>query len=674
MIAAALSAFALIMEPARLAIMFGGVLLGLSLGVIPGLGGIVGLALLIPFTTHMDAYSAFALLLGMASVTTVSDLIPAVLFGVPGSVGAAATVLDGYPLARRGEAARAFGAGYAASLAGGVFGALLLALAIPVLRPAVLYVGSAELLSFCIFGLSMIAVLSGKALLRGLAAACIGLMLSMIGSDPETGTLRWTFDTLYLWDHLPLVPVTLGIFAVPELADIAIRRLSIAGGTPIGETRQAASQWDGVRDVGRHWWLVLRCSGLGAVLGAVPGMGSAVIDWIAYGHAVDTEKHPETFGTGDIRGVIAAEASNNAKEGGHLVPTIAFGVPAGASMALLLSAFLLHGFTPGPDMLTKHLDVTYSIIWTLTVSHIMGAAVCLCASGVFAKLARIRVGLLVPAVLAIVFIGAFNGSQAWGDIFAVAGFGVVGWVMKQLGWPRPPLILGIVLGGSFERYLFISTEVYGWATLARPIVIVVLLGALWIVLRPVVRASPQMVGGVVAEPRLQAPRLSANAGFAAVLIVGIVAAAAMCFDWPVHARLVPLAASGAALLFCTGALLTELFAAPRRAAAMPVADNATLDLSGPDGAVLRLRAWRFFAWLGAMLLAMAGIGVLPGLVLSAMLLAWIEFRERFRTALRLTLALAAGFWLLFDRVFMLPWPPAVLGDVWPWLRSVSGLV
>ncbi len=686
MIEAALSALSLIMEPARLAIMFGGVLLGLSLGVIPGLGGIVGLALLIPFTYHMDAYSAFALLLGMAAVTTVSDLIPAVLFGVPGSVGAAATVLDGFPLAKRGEAARAFGAGYASSLAGGVFGALLLAVAIPVLRPAVLYVGSAELLAFCIFGLSMISVLSGKAPLRGLTAACIGLMLSMVGSDPETGTLRWTFDTLYLWDHLPLVPVTLGIFAVPELADMAISRMSIAGGTPIGESMKASSQWDGVRDTIKNWRLVLRCSGLGAILGAVPGMGSAVIDWIAYGHAVDTEKNPETFGHGDIRGVIAAESSNNAKEGGHLVPTIAFGVPAGASMALLLSAFLMHGFTPGPDMLTKHLDVTYSIIWTLTIAHIMGAAVCLCASGLFAKMARIRVGLLVPAVLAIVFVGAFNGSQSWGDIYAVAGFGVIGWVMKQLGWPRPPLILGIVLGGSFERYLFISSEVYGLGTLTRPIVVVVLLAALWIVLRPVLKATRRIVRRPAVartKPRLSAPRLSWNAAFAALLAVLIAAAASMSLDWPLHARVVPLAAASAALLFCLGTLATELFAQPRtetvhgtgeRLSNMVEAPALSLSGASPQARLLRGRAWRFFAWLAAMLASMSALGVLPGLVLAILLLTFVEFRERLQASVILTSCLALAFWLIFDRVFLLPWPDALLGDLWPWLRSTTGLV
>src|SRR5262249_34197562 len=215
-----------------------------------------------------------------------------------------------------------------------------------------------------------------------------------------------TFGSLYLWDKLPLVPFTLGIFAIPELIDMAATRSSIAR-TDEGARIDLHGQWQGWRDALTNWWLVLRCSALGAFLGAVPGLGAAVIDWIAYGHAVRTEKNTENFGKGDVRGVIAAIASDNSKEGGHLVPTIAFGVPAGASMALLLSAFLIHGLVPGPEMLTKHLDVTYSIIWTLTLSHVMGAVICIAASGLFARLAMVRAALLVPLVLMVIFLGAF---------------------------------------------------------------------------------------------------------------------------------------------------------------------------------------------------------------------------------------------------------------------------
>src|SRR5215469_3801175 len=560
MLEAGLQALALILEPIRLLIMAGGVLLGLSLGVIPGLGGVVALAILIPFTYNLDAFTAFALLLGMASVTTVSDLIPAVLFGVPGTVGAAASVLDGHPMARRGEAARAFGAGYGASLIGGIFGALLLALAIPVLRPVVLYLASPELLSFCIFGLSMVAVLSGKAPLKGLAAAGLGLMLSMIGGDAQTGTLRWTFGSLYLWDKLPLVPFTLGIFAIPELIDMAASRSSIAGDAPRARV-DFHGQWQGWHDAVKNWWLILRCSTLGAFLGAVPGLGAAVIDWIAYGHAIRTEKNTENFGKGDIRGVIAAIASDNSKEGGHLVPTIAFGVPAGASMALLLSAFLIHGLVPGPEMLTKHLDVTYSIIWTLTLSHVLGAIICIAASGIFARLAVVRAGLLVPLVLMVIFLGAFEGSQAWGDLYSLVLFGALGWIMKHLGWPRPPLILGFVLGGIFERYFFISTQIYGAAWAFRPVVLVVFALCLWVVLPPL---KKHLAGTVTTfrEMRFDSLRFGRDAWFSVATIATILVAMWFSRGWPPAAKFVPDAACYIALFFAAMTLLPEIVGDP----------------------------------------------------------------------------------------------------------------
>jgi putative tricarboxylic transport membrane protein len=677
MLEAGIHALALIMEPTRLLIMTGGVILGLSLGVIPGLGGVVGLAILIPFTYHLDAYSAFALLLGMASVTTISDLIPAVLFGVPGTVGAAASVLDGHPLAKMGQAARAFGAGYGASLIGGIFGALLLALAIPVLRPMVLYLASPELLSFCIFGLSMVSVLSGKAPLKGLTAAGLGLMLAMIGGDAQTGTLRWTFGTLYLWDHLPLVPFTLGIFAIPELVDMAIARTSIAQNQSRA-TIDFAGQWRGLRDALENWWLVLRCSVLGAFLGAVPGLGAAVIDWIAYGHAVRTEKNTENFGHGDIRGVIAAIASDNAKEGGHLVPTIAFGVPAGASMALLLSAFLMHGLVPGPEMLTKHLDVTYAIIWTLTLSHVLGAVICIAASGLFARLATVRAGMLVPLVLMVVFLGAFEGSQSWGDLYALVIFGAFGWLMKHLGWPRPPLILGFVLGAIFERYFFISTQIYGAAWAVRPIVLVVFAGALWVVLPPL---KTHLSGTIASfrQFRFGALRFGRNAGFTAALIVTILIGMFVSQAWPPAARLVPMASMVIALFFAFLNLATEIFGETERLRHGPVEAPSLPDAVGspplgPATSASDAGAVRVFGWIVGFLVLGAGVGLLPALAVFVFLLMWLEFSERWLHALIASGIATLFIYALFDRVFSLPWPQSLLGDLLPALRDATGLV
>lgn len=681
MLSAALHAFFIVMDPMRLLTMLGGVIMGLALGVVPGLGGIVGLALLIPFTYHIDGYTAFALLLGMASVTTVSDLIPAVLFGVPGTVGAAATVIDGHQMARKGQAARAFGAGYMSSLSGGIFGALLLALLLPFLRKLVMYVGSAELLAFCIFGLSMIAVLSGKAPLKGLAVASFGLMLSLVGSDPQTGTLRWTFGSFYLWDHLPLVPVALGIFAIPELADMTIERRSIA--SVADTTAVSGNQWDGIRDAMRNWWLVLRCSGLGAVLGAVPGVGSAVIDWMAYAHALRTEKNPESFGRGDVRGVIAAESSNNAKEGGHLIPTIAFGMPAGASMALLLSAFMMHGFTPGPEMLTKHLSVTYAIIWTLAIAHMMGAVICLSGSRLFAKLATVRVGVLLPLILAILFLGAFNASMSWGDICSLVLSGAFGWIMKRLDWPRPPLILGLVLGSMCERYYFISTEVYGRGFFTRPVVLIVLLSALWVVIGPAVRRGYRRLkdkNAADAFPTTKAKwalrRFDHQSLFAFVMMLIPAAALWSARDWNFGARLMPMTAASAALLFCALAFLRQLVTIEGGAVATE-APNAHAHELPPHAEPLpthlvRNRGLRFFVWIAGALALGYGIGLLPALFVLMLLLARLEFAERWRTAVLLSVLMTVALWVIFGRIFAITWAPSILGNAVPALRDATG--
>jgi TctA family transporter len=537
-----------------------GVVMGLVLGILPGIGGLSGTALLLPFTFTMDPYTAFALLLGLASTTSTGDPIPAIMFGVPGGAGSAATVLDGLPMARRGEAGRALSAAYMSSMLGGVFGAFLLAVTLPVLRPMMLYLGSPELLAFSTLGISMVAVLSGNAPLRGMVAALLGILIAMVGTDPQTGTLRWTFDYLYLWDGLPLVPVVLGLFALPELCDLAIARSAIAADVRFDAT---GGMWQGAKDCFTHWWLVLRCSWIGAAFGAVPGIGGAVIDWLAYGHAVRTEKGAtRSFGKGDVRGVIAAESANNAREGGALVPTVAFGVPGSAGMAILLGAFLIHGLVPGPEMLSKHLDITYSMVWSIALANILGAGLCYLFSGQFARLATLRYTLILPCVLGIIYIGAFEGSRSWGDLFSLLAFGVLGWAMKQLRWPRPPLILGLVLGDTVERNLFISVERYDLAWLSRPIVLGLLALAIIGLLRPLMqdvrrRASVATLLAAFGRPTFRLDQLFY------VFIIGLIGWMVLAsLDWPMNAKIVPLIVGGMALIFAAASLFDQVFRRP----------------------------------------------------------------------------------------------------------------
>jgi putative tricarboxylic transport membrane protein len=671
-------ALTLLLEPARLGVLLIGVIIGLAIGVLPGLNGIVGMAMLIPFTYNMDQYTAMALLLGMAAVITSTDFISAVLFGVPGHVGAAATVIDGHAMARNGEAGRAFGAGFASSLAGGLIGAVVLALSIPILRPVLLAIGSPELLAFTLFGLSMVATLSGRAPLKGLTAAGLGLMISMIGSRSESGTLRWTFDTLYLYDGVPLVPAMLGLFAVPELCELAVARKKIAGDH--AADINLSNQWQGVRDVGRHWWLVLRCSILGTALGAIPGIGSAVIDWIAYGYAQRTEKNPETFGSGDVRGVIAPEASNNAKEGGHLVPTIAFGVPAGASMAILLGAFLMHGLTPGPEMLTKQLDVTYTIVWSLTLAHVIGALICLFACPWLARISTVRPEILLPIVLSLVFVAGYEGSHDWGDLYSLMIFGVVGWIMKRLAWPRPPLVVGLVIGGIFERYLYISTSLYGAGWLLRPVVMAVLALVAWALFRPL----SEIVRSVFAELRQIGShplRVSASAAFTMALILFIVVAVLLSTDWPAAAKPVPLTACGMALTAAALNLVNELFG-KEQSVRGNVDGGVAVGGHGPivdkdygmSGATIRRQAAIYFAWLAGLLVLVAVIGFIPAIAVFIFAYMHLGFREPPASSAIYAAATALLCWGLFHKLLAVAWPQSLLGDAFPAWRAALGFI
>jgi hypothetical protein len=500
-------------------------------------------------------------------------------------------------------------------------------------------------------------------------------MISMIGSRSQTGALRWTFDWLYLWDGVPLVPATLGVFALPELAELAVLRQRIAGDN--SPNIHMSSQWVGVKDALKHWWLVLRCGALGTGLGAIPGLGSAVIDWIAYGYAQRTEKNSETFGTGDVRGVIAPESSNNAKEGGHLVPTIAFGVPAGASMAILLGAFLMHGLTPGPEMLTKHLDVTYTIVWSLTLAHVIGAIICLTCSRYLAMIARVPPQILLPIIVALVFIASFEGQHDWGDLYSLFFFGVVGWIMKRLGWPRPPLVLGLVIGGIFERYLFISTELYGWAWVLRPVVLAILACVVWALYRPM----SQIVRDIAHELRdikHHKFRLTASASFTIVVMAVIAAAVISGHDWPPQAKVVPFTAAGLALSAAGLNLVNELFGKQTLIAIGGSADSGSA--AGTGGlehgltpATVRWRATLFFGWIAFLFALVYVIGFIPAIGLFVFLYMWLGFGEPWYEGLGYAVATTALCWGVFDWALLVPWPQAWLGEWFPELRSATGL-
>ena len=678
LISAAGDAFVTLMDPFRLLMLGTGVLMGLFLGIVPGIGGLVGMALLLPFTFTMDSYSAFAMLLGMSAVTGTSDTIPAVLFGVPGTAGAQATVMDGHPMAKNGEAGRALSAAFSASLIGGLVGALLLAVSIPVLRPVMLYIGSPELLGFSIFGIAMVSVLSGTAPLRGLTAAGVGILLSMIGADPQTGTLRYTMGSFYLWDGLPIVPLVLGVFALPELADLAINRKAITSESK-HNVREGMGQ--GLRDTRKNWWLALRGGGLGAAVGAIPGLGSSVVDWIAYGWAFQSLKGAaKTFGKGDVRGVIAPEAANNAITAGALVPTIAFGVPGSASMAILLSVFLIHGLVPGPDMLTTNLSVTYTMIWSIALANILGASICLAFSGYLAKIALLRYSLILPAVLIFVYIGAFQSSRNWGDLYALLIFSILGWTMKQLRWPRPPLVLGFVLGSLIERYMFISTARYGVEWLTRPLVIILLLAGLLLLLLPLMKHIKRLGGlrGIAAT--IGRPKLLPHDGLYIVLLSLIGVMVFVSTGWSWGAKVGPFVIGSAALAFCAASFLNQIFSRAMietAAAHGAVTEEIHMDTTADHGDLglhtILTRAGRFFLYLLSFMGLMAVIGVLPTVPIFVVAFMRIEAREKWTIIFSHVVVLTLIVYVIFDQLLHIPWPNTFFGQWFPQLSFIPTL-
>src|SRR5262250_1421688 len=684
MATAAGKAFVILMDPVRLMYLAAGCVMGLVLGIVPGIGGLAGTAMLLPFTFNMDPYTAFALLLGLGSTTATGDPIPAVLFGVPGGAASAATVLDGFPMAKKGEAGRALSAAYMSSLMGGVFGAFLMAISIPILRPVMLFLGSPELLAFSVLGISMVAVLSGNAPLRGMTAGCIGIMIAMIGTDPQSGTLRWTFDSLYLWDGLPLTPLLLGVFALPELCDLLIARTAIATDTSVANIYKG--QWQGVVDCFRHWWLIMRCSWIGGGIGSIPGISASVVDWLAYGHALKTEKGAsQTFGKGDVRGVIASESSNNAKEGGALVPTVAFGVPGSATMAILLGAFLIHGLVPGPDMLTKNLSITYAMVWSVALANILGAGLCYAFSPQFARLATLRYTLILPAVLSIVYIGAFEASRNWGDLFTLLLFRVFGWLMKQFKWPRPPLVLGLVLGDAIERYLFISIERYGVSWFLRPVVAVLFAMAIIGLVRPFLQDVRSQGGVRKMLMSFQRPTFHPSQLFTMFMIALIGAAVVAALRWDFSAKIVPLVVGTLALCAAALSLFNEMCRKPAAAAAEGLAEHAAhevgekihMDLTSDTGHLpvreIVMRAALFFGYLIGFMAMMAVIGLIPTVGLFVVFFMRYEARERWSLVIPYAAVLVFFIWFAFDYFMAVPWPPTLIGQWFPMLKAIPSV-
>ncbi|MFC7328267.1 tripartite tricarboxylate transporter permease [Marinactinospora rubrisoli] len=468
---AALAALISLADPSLLVMLLAGVLAGLLMGLIPGLGGTGAVAVLLPVTFGMEAPQALALLIGALAVVHTSDTVAAVLLGAPGSASASVTMLDGYAMARRGQAARALSLAFLSSMAGGILGAVGLTIAIPLARPLVLSFGSPELFMLTVLGVALAAVLSRGNVAKGLVAGLLGLLLGMVGTSPTTAEYRFTFGSLFLGDGLSLVAVALGVFGLAEIAS----RVGQRGTGPERTVRLGGGWLAGVREWLRYWSHVLRGSLIGIWAGVLPGIGATAGTWLAYGQAVATAKDRRKFGKGDPRGIVGPESANNSVEAGDLIPTLLFGIPGGVPAAMLLGMLLTYGVQPGPAIVTDHLDLMYLIVWSFAIASVLGALLCFLGTRWLARITEVPFAVLGPGLVVVMLLGAFQESGQLGDLWVMLALGVLGWLLKGTGFPRAPFLIGFVLAIPLERYYFLTDQVYdGLDWVGRPWVLVFL--------------------------------------------------------------------------------------------------------------------------------------------------------------------------------------------------------
>jgi TctA family transporter len=645
----ALAALQSLADPSLLLMLAVGVIAGLVIGLVPGLGGTGAVAILLPVTFGMEPAQALAMLIGALAVVHTSDTVAAVLLGAPGSASASVTMLDGYAMARRGQAKRALSLAFLSSMAGGVIGAIGLTLAIPLARPMVLSLGSPELFMLTVLGVSLAAVLSRGNVTKGLTAGFLGLLLGLVGTSPTTAEERFTFGSLFLSDGLSLVAVALGVFGLAEIAGrvgqrrVTERPVSLSGG------------WSsGIREWVGHWTQVIRGSLVGIWAGVLPGVGATAGTWLAYGQAVATAKDKRKFGKGDPRGIVGPESANNSVEAGDLIPTLLFGIPGGVPSAMLLGMLLTYGIQPGPAIVTDHLDLMYVIIWSFAIASVVGAFLCFLATPSLAKLTKVPFAVLGPGLLVVMLLGAYQEGGQLGDLWVMVALGVVGWLLKATGSPRAPFLIGFVLAIPMERYYYLTTSLYGgtgW--LDRPGVLlflaVLVLPLAWSLVKRARRRHPQSVdeghrqegagGGDDVEGLLAGTRWSA--GVAAGALVLFAAAFVVSGTFSAEARLMPRLVSVGGFLVSALLLWQEL-----RRLRPGSAGAAKVSRSEPDPALGSRRrkdlvlAARTFAAMAAFLLLVAFGGYLAAVLVFVPLFLLYAARAVTRTAVVYTLVLA----------------------------------
>jgi putative tricarboxylic transport membrane protein len=452
-------------------LMFASVAFGLVIGVLPGLGGTIAMVFLIPLTYGMSPEAAIVLLLSCYGASNFGGSITSILINTPGDAANAATQFDGYPLAKQGKAGMAITAAMVCSALGGLVGLVALDLMLPLARKLILAFSYPDFFMLAVFGLTIIAAVTKGNTFRGLMSALLGLLLCYVGMEPIMGGERFTFGLDYLADGIDLIAVIIGLFAIGEAYTLSRQTEAIASDLNV----KSGISTEGLQAVVKHFGLFLRSCSIGFALGVVPGIGGVVASFMAYGAAVQTSKHPEKFGKGAIEGVIAVESANDAKEGGNLLPTLAFGIPGNSAMAVLLGGLMIHGLSPGPEMLTKHIDTTEFLIAAAIVGKFVAMGLGLVFATRLVFLTKIRCSLMAPGIIAFGLIAAYGSGGKLGDVIVAAVFGLLAVVMQKYGYSRIALIISLVLGKLLEASYHQAMATFGHTGFfTRPIALVLM--------------------------------------------------------------------------------------------------------------------------------------------------------------------------------------------------------
>lgn len=441
--------FQVLVDPTVLFFIIAGTVGGIILGAIPGLGGSIGIALLLPFTFTLEPAVALLMLGGIYMGASYGGSISAILLNTPGTAEAACTSLEGYPLSMQGRGREALHYSILSSVVGGAFGVIVLIFFTPLLAGFALEFGPGQVFLIAIAGLTIVGSISSGNINKGIFAACFGIILSLVGADLMTGIDRFTFGIPQLRSGIPLVPVIIGLFAIAEMLEQASR----SSGRMVDVPFENSSVIHSAKKLIKKPMLLSKSSLIGTLIGIIPGAGGAVATFIAYGEAKRTSKKKELFGKGSLEGLTAAEASNNAAVGGSIIPLLALGVPGSTTTAIMFGALTIHGLIPGPRLFIDHQEIAYTFIIGMLLTVLIMGIIGIYGVSLFSQVLKVKLVFIIPIVLVLSIFGAYSLQNSMLDVLIAIVFGIIGFLFKKVGIPNAPVILGLILGSIAETNL-----------------------------------------------------------------------------------------------------------------------------------------------------------------------------------------------------------------------------